>query len=195
MSSKKNTTRELILAATAKLMQENRGTGAKMQDIAKTAGISRQALYLHFESRAELLIGATRYLDDQLGADQKYAAVKKSVGGVERLDALIEFWGKYVPGIYGIAKALIASKETDQAAKAAWDDRMEAVMNLCRDVVKLLKDEGNLSDDWSAKDATQFLWTLLSIPNWEQLTIDCGWSVNKYVSSMQVLAKRSFTKN
>lgn len=51
MSSKnieKIDTRTRILASTCKIMEKQHGINVKMSDIAKDAGISRQALYLHF---------------------------------------------------------------------------------------------------------------------------------------------------
>jgi AcrR family transcriptional regulator len=195
MSSKKMNTRERILVATRKLMEVNRGNGVTMLDIAKAAGISRQALYLHFETRAELLIAATRHHDQVLESNKRYDSVVNAESGVDQLDLLIEFWGNYVPDIYGLAKALMISKEVDEAAAAAWQDRMDNVMGLCKSAVERLKTEKMLSDDWSEKDASEFLWTLLSITNWERLTVKCGWSVEKYVLSMQLLVRRAFVKS
>ena len=48
MSSENLETREKIMRATWKLLEESGGSGVRMSDIAKAAGISRQAVYLHF---------------------------------------------------------------------------------------------------------------------------------------------------
>ena len=50
---------------------------------------------------------------------------------MECLEAYVEFWGNYIPEVYGMAKALLAARETDEAAAAAWDDRMGAVRESC----------------------------------------------------------------
>ena len=63
MSSENQTTRLRILTATLDLLQGG-SKSVRMSDIARTAGISRQALYLHFSTRAELLIAAARHLDE-----------------------------------------------------------------------------------------------------------------------------------
>jgi AcrR family transcriptional regulator len=47
-----------------------------MSDIAKAAGLSRQAVYLHFPNRAELLISATKHLDEKV---DRRAALRKAV--------------------------------------------------------------------------------------------------------------------
>ncbi len=38
------------------------------------------------------------------------------------------------------------------------------------------------------------MWTMSSIRNWEQLTIECGWSISQYVGRMQKLLKRALVR-
>jgi hypothetical protein len=33
---------------------------------------------------------------------------------------------------------------------------------------------------------------MLSVPNWENLTAECGWSTQQYVRWMKTLAERTF---
>ena len=56
-----NPTPARILDAALALLRE--GGPVRMSDIAKAAGVSRQAVYLHFPTRAQLLIAAARRLD------------------------------------------------------------------------------------------------------------------------------------
>lgn len=86
------------------------------------------------------------------------------------------------------------SKETDTAAEAAWNDRMWDVRNSCRKTIESLSKHGLLAEPWQVKSATDVLWTLLSVANFEQLTVDCGWSTKKYVDHMQRTARRAFLK-
>jgi AcrR family transcriptional regulator len=191
MSSINLETREKILVATWKLLESGQGNGVRMTDIAKEAGISRQAVYLHFPTRADLLIATTRYLDEVKKVDDRLAASRNAACGVERLDAFIEAWGNYIPEIYGIAKALSAMQDTDEAAALAWADRMQAVRHGCDAAVQALKKDGMLSRDHTAKQATDILWTMLSVRNWEQLTIACGWSQKRYIETTKLLARRA----
>ena len=191
MSRETNETRTRILDAAWKLLEASRGSGVRMSDIAKAAGISRQAVYLHFPTRAELLIATTRHLDEVKGVDARLAASRNAATGRERLDAFIEAWGDYIPEINGVAKALLAMKDTDEAARLAWADRMEAVRDGCQAAVAALKNDGLLSPRHSVKEATDILWSLLSVQTWEQLTDECGWSQRHYVKSMKGLAKKT----
>ena len=165
-----------------------------MADIAKEAGISRQAVYLHFPTRAELLVATTRYLDEVKHVDDRLAASRSAATGVERLSAFIEAWGNYIPEIYGVGKALLAMENTDEEASAAWSDRMQAVRHGCEAAVRGLARDGTLSPDRAADEATDLLWTLLSVRNWEQLVHDCGWSQGLYIDTMQQIARRSLVR-
>ena len=191
MSSDNIETRTRILNATWKLLEANQGRGVRMSDIARQAGISRQAVYLHFPTRSELLIATTRYLDDLKGIDQRLAASRATTDGVERLDAFIDAWGNYIPEIHGIAKALLAMKDTDEAAALAWDDRMHAVRHGCEAAIDAIVKDGRLSREIPAGQAADILWMMLSVRNWEQLTAQCGLSQIQYIDTMKHIARHS----
>ena len=190
MSRADSDTRTRILQATWDLLEERRGQGVRMSDIAKRAGISRQALYLHFPTRAELLIATTHYLDDVKGTEARLAPSRAAETGIERLDAFIEAWAAYMPEIYGLAKAFLAMRDTDEAAAAAWDQRMQDMREGCEAAIAALKRDQMLSPAYAPKQATDILWTLLSIRNWEQWTLRCGWSQKRYVTTMKSMARR-----
>jgi AcrR family transcriptional regulator len=192
MSSENSETRKRILEATVRMLEERGGRGVRMGDIAEAAGISRQAVYLHFASRTELLVAATRYLDEVLDVDRRLGPSRAATSGVERLALFIECWGNYIPEIYSVAKALLMAKDTDEAAAAAWKDRMLAMRDGCRAAVEALHADGTLANEWKPETATDALWTMLLVPNWENLTIECGWSTHQYVRWMKIQAKRSF---
>jgi len=192
MSSESIETRTRILEATVRMLEKHGGRGVRMSDIAKETGISRQAVYLHFASRTELLVAATTYLDEKLDVDSRLAPSRGATSGVERLALYIECWGNYIPDIYGVAKALMLAQDTDEAAAAAWRDRMAAMRDGCRAAIEALHSDGTLAADWAPKKATDALWTMLLVPNWEALTIDCGWSTKQYIRWMKILAERTF---
>jgi AcrR family transcriptional regulator len=192
MSSGESKTRTRILEATWRLMEERNGQGVRMRDVAETAGISRQAVYDHFGSRAELMVATTRYGDEVRGLDERLRRYRAATGGLERLEMFVEFWGNYIPEIYGIARALMAARETDEAVAAAWEDRMDMVHEACRNIVERLHRDGMLAPGWSVEEAADLLWAMLSIRNWENLTLERGWPTSRYVARMQELTKRAF---
>ena len=192
MSSRNPDTRNRILKAALKLLEASQGKGVRMTDIAKRAGITRQALYLHFSTRAELLIATTYYLDELKGAEERLVASRTAQTGIERLDAFIEAWGGYIPEIYGIAKALLAMRDTDEAAAKAWDERMQDMRQGCEAAISALNRDNMLLPDHSPNRATDILWTMLSVRNWEQLTVECGWPQERYIQTLKSLARRIF---
>jgi len=194
MSSENIETRTRILEATVQMLEGGGGRGVRMGDIAAAAGISRQAVYLHFASRTELLVAATKYLDEVLGSDHRLAPSRAATSGVKRLELYIESWGRYIPQIYNVAKGLMLAQDTDEAAAAAWKDRMLAMRDGCRAAVEALHADGSLASEWTPRRATDALWTMLLVPNWENLTIECGWSTQQYIRWMKTLAKRTFVE-
>jgi len=192
MSSDNIETRTRILQATVRMLEEQGGRGVRMGDIAKAAGISRQAVYLHFASRAELLVAATRHLDEVLDVDRRLAPSRAATSGAERLALYIDSWGHYIPEIYAVAKALLLAQDTDDAAAAAWNDRMQAMREGCRAAIEALHSDGKLAPEWTSERATDVLWTMLQVPNWENLTIECGWSTQQYIRWMKTVARRTF---
>lgn len=182
-------TRQKIMRAAWRLLEEKPGTAVRMSDIAKAAGISRQAVYLHFPTRAELLIETARYLDEVLKVDERLAASRTAATGRARLDAFIEAWGNYIPDIYGVARAFLAMQATDDAAAAAWKDRLDAIRHGCEAAVRALAEDGDLKPGFDQEKASDLLWTLLSVRNWEHLVQDCGWSQAAYVEAMKYMAE------
>ena len=192
MSSENLDTRTRILEATARILKQQGGRGVRMGDIAKETGISRQAVYLHFPSRTDLLIETTKYTGDLLNVEERLAPSRAAATGLTRLRLYIEFWGNFLPEIYPVAKALMMAQDTDEAAAAAWQDRMVAMKDGCRAAIEALQADGQLADGWTRPKAIDALWTMLLVPNWENLTMECGWSRREYIRRMQLIAERTF---
>lgn len=172
-------------------MEQNQGQGVRMSDIAKSAGVSRQAVYLHFESRVDLMNATTKYVDEVLGLDERLQCVSDAPSATKALELFIEVWGNYIPEIYGLSKALLAVRDTDEAASKAWDECMSCLRNASRDIVEGLNQSKVLSSQWTNDAAGDLLWTMLSVQNWEQLINDCGWSQTQYVDGMTKMIQAS----
>ncbi|WP_297767386.1 TetR/AcrR family transcriptional regulator [uncultured Roseovarius sp.] len=187
MSSENLTTRDRILNAAWTLLESNPGVAARMSDIAKAAGVSRQALYLHFPNRTELFIAVTRHQDAVFGVQNMLAESRAAETGEARLQAFITAWGNYIPRIFGVAKTLLVMSETDTDAAKAWNERMADMREGCAAAVAALARDGALVMD--EREATDLLWTVLSIPTWEHLTRLCGWPQELYMSEITRLAR------
>ena len=76
MSGSEIDTKTRILQASYELMEQQQGLYVSMSYIAKAANVSRQAVYLHFASRAELMIATTRYVDDLKGLKERLQQIQ-----------------------------------------------------------------------------------------------------------------------
>ena len=148
-----------------------------MDAVAAEAGFSRQAIYRHFGSRAGLLTALLESIDVAEGAPRAVERVLAATSGPASIDALFEWWVDYVPRFVGIARGVLAAKHADGDLRLAWEDRMQALLGVCRAVVeRCLADGAQPSPD----EAAQTLWALLSVPLWIQLREDAGWSAEQY---------------
>jgi AcrR family transcriptional regulator len=186
-------TKMRILETTWKVL-ETRIDKNRMSDIAKAVGISRQALYLHYPTRAELLIATTKHIDTVKKVNQRLELSRASGSGLERLHFFIKAWGGYIPEIHGISVALRNMRKNDKAAAKAWDDRMQAVRHGCQAAVRAIAKDGKLKSDLTEQVATDILWTLLTVENWEKLVLDCAWSQSAYEDKMTELAEIALLK-
>jgi AcrR family transcriptional regulator len=194
MSSVLKDTRERILETTWRLLESHRGQSVRLEDIAREAGVSRQAVYLHFGSRTELFIATARYVDEVLRLPERIERIQQACstgGGIAGMREMVAFWGNYIPEIYGLARALISIQETDEAAAAAWAGQMEAFYQGCFLTLEQIAREGLLAPTWTLETATDFFWAMLSIEIWERLTIERGWSNDQYIKRMQWAVERT----
>jgi AcrR family transcriptional regulator len=192
MSSRKQNTRERILQTTIRLLESGSGQAVRLEDIADAAGVSRQAIYLHFASRTDLFIATARYLDSVLGLQERLTGIKQACeagDGGQALREMVAFWAGYLPEVYPLAKPLLVLRETDEAAAAAWDDRMASAYQGCLSVVAQLSLEGRLAESWTIETAAEFFWALLSVEVWERLTRERDWTNEQYRTRLQQAAQ------
>lgn len=197
MSRIQKDTREKILQTTWSLLENQPGQVIRLEDIARAAGVSRQAVYLHFGSRAELFIATARYVDEVHHLAEHIQRIQRACetgGGVAGMKEVVAFWGTYLPEIYKPSKALLALRETDEAAAAAWADRMAGFYQGCFSTIQQVAQEGLLAPAWTVETAAEFLWGLLAVEVWERLTIERGWSQAQYIEHMQRAIARALLR-
>jgi len=188
-------TKTRILQAVWQLMEERRGQGVSMGEIARATGISRQAVYLHYPSRTELVVATINYVDEVKGLDARLAQLDSASTGIELLDMSVEVWGNYIPEIYGLAKAMMLTRDSDEAMATAWEGCMACLHDAGKAVVEMLAREGKLTTVWTKAEAIDLINTLLSISHWEQLTLESGWTNKQYVERMKRLLRQVLLKH
>jgi hypothetical protein len=140
------------------------------------------------------MVATVRYADEVNRIGERLKTLRSVRSGIESMLALIDFWGNYIPVIYGLASALLNIRATDKAAAAAWDDRMAALQECCQNTITCLQRDGVHRPDLKGKKAADLLWSLLGIELWENLTMDCGWSTAEYIEAIKDLAIRTFVR-
>jgi len=191
MMSATSGTRVAILDAARRLVTEPERRSVSMAEIASAAGVSRQAVYLHFESRTQLLVALVRHVDEVHGFADMLHKCERAPDGRGVLSEFIVAWAGYVAHVSDVARAMRAASATDKDAALAWRDRMRGFTSVCAGIVARLEAEGALASEWPASDAADFLATMLSIGNWQELIEERGWSRQRYVRAMRRSVEQS----
>lgn len=180
MSSGNPATRARILGAARALLERTPGAAVSMGQIARAAGVSRQALYLHFSDRAHLFVEVSRMADAAARTPERQRRVDEARTARETLREAIALQAALKPELRGIATALDVLRRTDPAADAAWSEREHARLQRCEQVVTRLCAEGELAAAWQPDTAARLLWAATSQRVWDDLVVDQGWSTGQY---------------
>jgi len=173
--------RERILDAALRLIRQRGDATVTMAQIAKAARLSRQAVYLHFADRAELMAALARHVHESLGLP---AAIQRMMTdtptGVGLIEADVSMQARFNPEVWAVARALDAVRRTDAAAARAWQERLKSRLERCRVIVSRLKTEGSLRPGLDPSIAADLLWTMTSLRMWEDLVVERKWSPKQY---------------
>ena len=182
-------TRAVLIEATRELLETTGAQGTGLATVGARAGFSRQAIYRHFGSRAGLLKAVLAEVDERGDAQGSVERIIAAGDGRAVIHDLVAWWAGYVPGFAGIARSVIAGRDTDPELAAAWEDRMDALLRVCRLVVDRCASEGLLREELEPSIAAEMLWGILSIPLWNQLIVDLGWSQDEYRERVSAIAQ------
>lgn len=159
---------------------ETNPVGASMEAIAKAAGVSRQALYLHFGDRATLIVEISRLLDGSERTAAKQRAIDDAPTAREALREAVALQAYLKPRLAALARAMDVLSETDEGAAAALDEREQARRERCKQVIRRLHAEGDLRAEHSITTATDLMWMATSQRSWRDLVTYAGWSTQRY---------------
>lgn len=188
----KQSTRELVLDAALELFREEGATDVRLEDIAHRAGVSRQSVYVHFGSRAGLLLALVQHVDATGLLEELMQGIFDAPTSLEALDAIVHLHAEYSPVVYPVARVFMIGRHDDEALRVAWEDRMQARRNVYRFVVEWLRRDGLLAPHWEVDVATDVVYVLTSWQTWELLVVDQGWSRDAYVEHLRSVLRRSF---
>lgn len=191
MSSKnrKRATREDILDSAWDLVAA-RGADVSMAAIAAAAGVSRQAVYLHFGTRGGLLTALVLRADERFEIRAAFDRASRKRSAAARLDGYLISWFEFAARILPVARDLIRLRATDADAALAWEDRMAELRTWLAELVASIAADDALSPEWNVREAADYLWISCSVQVWDLFVSDCGWT-NRRVSTV---LRRSIAK-
>ena len=172
--------RARVLDAALRLIRKRGDAAVTMAQIAKAARLSRQAVYLHFADRADLMVALARHVNESLGLPAEIQRLMNSPTGIEMIEAFVSMQARGNPAVWAVARAIDAVRRTDAAAELAWQSRLKSRLDGCRLIVARLETEGSLRAGLDPSIAADLLWTMTSLRMWEDLVLEREWSPAQY---------------
>ena len=173
---------------------EQQGAGVRLVDVADRAGVTRQAVYLHFGDRSGLLVALVDFIDVSLGAVEIRAHIHGGATGVESLQRWIETMSWYTAKIDRVTEVLESSQYQDEALAAAWRDRMGRRQQHIRSIVERIAAEGQLAEGWSVNAAVDLIYVVTMPGAWRELTRELGWTAEQYSQHLTRLIQAALLK-
>jgi AcrR family transcriptional regulator len=180
-SNGRSQTRTQILEAARAMFEEYGYYGAGLAAVAKKAGVSRQAIYLHFPSKAELLTGLHLHVfaTDVAPAIERHR-ITDTMTAWEALDARIAGEVEVAATVWPIHEALRMARrqhsEVEETLRPREQERYDGLVDLGR----RLEREGALPPQIDVGTFADMLWGLLGTGTYRSLVIERGWSLDQY---------------
>jgi AcrR family transcriptional regulator len=174
-------TRAQILEAARAMFEEHGYHGAGLEAVARKAGVSRQAIYLHFPSKAELLAALHMQIfgTDVVPAIERHP-ITDSTSALDALDATIAVDTEVVSTVWRISEVLAVARrqhpEVEQTLNPRDDERYGELLNLGHRLEK----EGELPPAIGVALFADMLWGLMNTGTYRNLVIERGWSLDEY---------------
>ena len=180
-SSGRLQTRIQILEAARAMFEELGYYGAGLEAVAKKAGVSRQAIYLHFPSKAELLTALHLHVfDTDVVPALRRHAITDAMTGLDVLDATIAADVEIVSRVWRIHESLTMARrqhsEVDQTLLPREEEHYDGLLDVgCR-----LERDGALPPTIPVGLFADMLWGLMNLGTFRNLVIERGWSLDQY---------------
>lgn len=168
-------TRTHILESAWELARE-RGAGAlTMSAIARASRLSRQAVHMHFPTRADLLAAMAAHHDRASGFVARVVA-SRELEPVAGFAELLRQWCAYIPEIHPVARAL----DTADPAGRVTTARMADLRAAFRIALDRIAETGRLAAGWDAAHAADWAWARAHLSNWHHVVVECGWDADDF---------------
>jgi AcrR family transcriptional regulator len=180
-SASRSDTRTAILDAARVVFEEQGYFGGALETVAKKAGVSRQAIYLHFDSKADLLTALhMRIYETDVAPAVERHPVWTAPTALAALDACIAGNAEVASKVWRIHEALVVARrhhpEVDATLRPREEERHQEMVRLGR----WLKEEKALPPKMRVGTFADILWGLASLGTHQNLVVERGWSIDRY---------------
>lgn len=189
----RNNSHTQILEATLALITRRGDANVTMANIGKAAGVSRQAVYLNFADRADLMLALVRYADERRGLEGEIDKIRRAPSGLAAVREFVALQARTNPEIWAIARALDAVRRTDAEVEKSWQNRLNHRLQGCRQIVARLANDGVLRKELKPAAAADILWSVTSLRAWEDLVLQRGWTPVQYKKRVYELLRIALT--
>ena len=176
-----SSTRDRILDAAREILEKEGEVAPTMSAIARAAGLSRQAVYLHFPDRTALLVALVEHVDRREDLAAGLETMRAAPDAAAEIRAWVDMQSWRNPRIAPLARALDHARHRDPASSEAWRDRTSNRMRGAVEIVRRLRRERILHPTWKSAEAAALLWEMTSFRVWDDLVNDAGMAPERYV--------------
>lgn len=155
--------------------------GAGLEAVARKAGVSRQAIYLHFPSKAELLTALHLHIfaTDVVPAVERHP-ITDAMTAWEALDATIAVDVEVASRVWRIHEALTVARRQHPEVEQTLRPREEERYGELLDIGRRLEREGALPPTIEVGIVADMLWGLMNVGTYRNLVVERGWSLDQY---------------
>ena len=170
-----DSTATAILDAARELFETGSYHAVGLEAVAKRAGISRQAIYLHFDSKAALLQSLHERINDRdvVPVMSRVWDAPDALAGLETFATATTTSASAIVGIYTALEAAGRSDPEVAASMRLGNQRRYAD---CLRLATWLDDDGLLATGVTRRHAADVIWTVANIPTFVLLIRDRRWS-------------------
>lgn len=180
VSSRKPADTNAAILDAARELFETRGYHAVgLEAVAKKAGVSRQTIYLHFDSKASLLRALHLRVNEQDVAPAM-EKVWKRTDALAALEAFVAATAIAVPKILGIFNTLDAIRSVEPVVEETWQPPREGRYADCLRMAEWLESDAVLADGITARSAADILFAVVSVRVYESLVMVSGWTPKRW---------------
>lgn len=184
-------TRAAILDATWDLLEELGAAQTSMAAVAARAGVTRRALYLHFASRAELLLALHAHVDERLDLAESVRPIYEAPDSVAALEAFAAHIAGYHLKVQRLDLAVARASDEDPDLAPLVEQATQMWHDGCLEVTTRLAREGRLAEPWTPDTAADLLWSFMFPETLARLTTERAWSADRVRELLTVVLRRS----